>query len=292
MDISKIKEQVEFYFSDSNYAKDKFLNEEANKNNNCIPISTILSFNRMKDLNATVESVKEAVKDSTLVEVVEDSLRKVETKEYLEYCKNNQIYKRVVYMEGFNTDKTLDDIKEILNEYCKPVRIIMRRNQDKTFNGTCFVEFATEEEAKTILDKKIQIENLKTDDDVSKRVKTEPKYLTIISKEEYSVEKKKKENAEKDENFIKKVKKDFIPKLYKYECDESLGFADIKKTVNNVAYVDKNAKIIRMKFSQEWDEKEFEADGKNIKLTKLSEEEAQEYVSKLNIKKVTKKLTK
>lgn len=308
MDINKIKKQIEYYFSDSNYAKDKFMNETAIKNKKCIPISIILTFKRMNDLNATVESVKEAVKDSTVVEVVDDCLKKIETKEFLEYKMNKKLNKRIVYMSGFPLDKTLDDIWELLDKQYNIVRVNMVKDHDKVFKGACFVEFSSEEDAKNILNAKIYVSSQKSsdervknssdlcdeavkkmkreeDDGCDESLKKDADFLVIISKEEYL-----QNNLSKNKNdkFIEKVKNDFILKLYKYECFNELDYSDIKKLVRNCAFVDAKNKILRMKYCEDWTEKEFEEDNKKIKLTKLSEEEARNYVKGLVFKKVSK----
>lgn len=49
--LAKIKKQVEFYFSDSNFRKDKFLREKANADpDGFVPITVLLTFNRLKSL--------------------------------------------------------------------------------------------------------------------------------------------------------------------------------------------------------------------------------------------------
>lgn len=286
MDLNKIKEQIEFYFSDSNYAKDKFLQETAIKNNKCIPIGIITSFQRMRNLNATVELIKEATKDSDVVEIVEDSLKKIETKEYLEYRMDKSVNKKIVHMRGFDLNAALDDLKAVLKNHCNPVKIIMRRDSEKKFKGTCFVEFSTVEEAENALG--IKIEAYRPDDDeneTNKKAKIDPVFIEIIRKDDYLNTKTRDPKKSRDERFVDKVKSDFIPKLFKYECDDSLTIADIKELVKNAAFVDSKQKIIRMKYREDWTENEFEKEEKKIKLNKLPEVESREYVQNLQIKK-------
>ncbi|KAI4292276.1 lupus La protein [Pancytospora philotis] len=292
MDAGKIKEQIEFYFSDSNYARDAFMQQTAAQNDKCIPITTLLSFQRLKKLGATVEAVKEAAAGLAVVEVVDDSLRKVETSAYLEYRADKEIAKRVVHMSGFAADAELDDIQSILREHCKPVKVTMRRNKDKSFAGSCLVEFATAEEAKDALELKIE-QGAPADageiaEEETKKSKTEPAYLKIVSKEAYQETAPAKKDTS-NERFADKVKADFIPKLYVYETATPLSIADIKALVPNVAFVDTTAKIVRMKFREEWTEKEAGSGDKKITLTKMGEEDAKKYVAGLNIKKLPKK---
>jgi hypothetical protein len=54
-----VLKQLEFYFSDSNFPADKFLRGEAEKSEDglSVPIETILSFKKMKNLGATQEMI-------------------------------------------------------------------------------------------------------------------------------------------------------------------------------------------------------------------------------------------
>lgn len=62
---AKIVKQVEFYFSDSNIVKDKFLMEATKKNpEGFVPIETLLTFNRLKTLTTDKQVVANALKKS------------------------------------------------------------------------------------------------------------------------------------------------------------------------------------------------------------------------------------
>lgn len=67
---AKIRKQVEYYFSDSNYAKDKFLVETAKKHpEGYVPIDVLMTFNRLKALTTDKALVAKACKSSTDVMV-------------------------------------------------------------------------------------------------------------------------------------------------------------------------------------------------------------------------------
>ncbi|KAI5170074.1 lupus La protein [Pancytospora epiphaga] len=287
-DTSKIKEQVEFYFSNSNYAKDRFLQETAIKNNKCVPITVLLTFERMKKLGTDVDEIKTALEGSDIVEVVGDSLKKIETQDYLEYRSDKELDKKFVHMEGFDKNATLDDLKELLGKYGAPVKILMRRFKDKSFTGSCFVEYLTVEEAKEALSLKIEATRSREEEEAPKRSKTDTEYIKIIPKTEY-LETKPKVKDDANTRFIKKVKADFIPKMYTYSSEESLTIDEIKKLVPNTAFVDASKNILRMKYAEEWETRSFENDGKKIALTRMAEEQAQEYVNSIDIRKVPKK---
>lgn len=115
-----------------------------------------------------------------------------------------------------------------------------------------------------------------------------PEYIAIVPKEEYVASRPEaKETA--NERFIKKVKADFIPKLFTYEAAATLAIAEVKELVKNVAFVDTSSKIVRMKYLEDWDTREFGSEEKKITLTRMGKEQAQEYVNNINIKKLPKK---
>lgn len=293
MSLQKLKEQVEFYFSNSNYAKDKFMIARAGENDGWIPISVLLTFKRLQSMNATLESVKEAVERSDVVEAKGDCLRKIHTQEFMDYINDKDISKRVVYMKGFDPSMDLDDVKEIISQHFSPVRITLRRGEDKKFKGSCFVECDSEKQAGEVLEMKIEV-HTDGDDNHSKKQKKDPMFLEIMTKDEYVANHKKNEQSQKQDKFAEKVKANFIPRLYKYECTKPLEIQDVKNVVKECAFVDTLRKVIRMKYIEDWKEKEFdivsserENDQSTVKLslTKLSEDEAKEYVKNLNIKK-------
>ena len=286
MDMGQLREQLEFYFSDSNYARDRFMKEVAAKNNNLIPIDTILTFKRIKKLGATKQEIKQAIVDSEIVGLEGESLKKIENESYKAYCKDKELDKKIVCMKGFNKQASLDEIKEILKEYCKPVRISMRKNKEKEFIGDCVVEFKSAEDADEILKTKIEGE---MEEGAKRRCLGENREIITIRMREYEEEIKKQREEATNKKFIEKVKRDFIGKLYKYETESKMDIADIKKIVKGAAFVDLDGAVIRMKYREDWDENEFKEEEKKIKLLRMTDEEAKEYADGLEIKKVPKK---
>lgn len=64
-DASKVKKQIEFYFSDSSYPKDKFLLETAKQNKDgFVPIEVLTTFNRLKAITTNIDQIQDALKDS------------------------------------------------------------------------------------------------------------------------------------------------------------------------------------------------------------------------------------
>ena len=62
---AKVKRQIEYYFSDSNYPRDKFLLEkEKLREDGFIEIAVLTTFNRLKQLTTIVSQIANAIEDS------------------------------------------------------------------------------------------------------------------------------------------------------------------------------------------------------------------------------------
>jgi len=66
VDTKALREQIEFYFSDSNFPGDKFLQGEAAKrpDDHYISLSVLPAFNRVKRFTTDLAVIADALKDS------------------------------------------------------------------------------------------------------------------------------------------------------------------------------------------------------------------------------------
>ena len=155
-DTSKIIKQVEFYFSDSNLPRDRFLQEELKKNEDgWIALSTIGSFKRMQALSTDLAVIAEALKDSKFVEVSADgtSVRRISA--LPEHTADSM--KTSVLVRGFNPETTtLEQLEEFFASVSGKVTAIrLRRNaQSKTFKGSVFLHLSCEEETARLVELK------------------------------------------------------------------------------------------------------------------------------------------
>lgn len=69
-----ILKQMEFYFSDANLAKDRFLGDLVKKDP-FVPIELFLKFNKIRALTQDVIDIAKAIKNSTLLELSDDRLK-------------------------------------------------------------------------------------------------------------------------------------------------------------------------------------------------------------------------
>ncbi|CAO0799234.1 unnamed protein product [Mucor circinelloides] len=159
-EAEKIRKQVNFYFSDSNLPYDKFLwTLRANTPEGWIPLETIASFKKMKmiteDFDAIVKALKEG--ESEIYEIDQEG-KNIRRKSEVVKQNHNE---RSIYVKGFplvDADakdpvaelfKLQDKIDEFFGEKGTVLCVRMKKNDEKPkkFKGSCYVEFATPEEA-------------------------------------------------------------------------------------------------------------------------------------------------
>ena len=156
--------QVEFYFSNSNLLQDKFLYSKVEGHLNLpVPISIIASFQRMRHFKPH-SAIVAALKESKVLDVVENDSC-IQRKEALpENFKDkpmdeivqvheDEAMSRSVYAKGFGEEKpsTQFDIEAFFAGYGSTNSVRLRRSFDKTFKGSVFVEFDSEETQQAFL---------------------------------------------------------------------------------------------------------------------------------------------
>lgn len=156
--VDKILKQVEFYFSDANLPRDRFLQEELKKNEEgWISLSVIASFKRIQALSTDLAVIAESLKESSLVEVSADGASVRRTVAVPETSADNM--KTSVVVRGFAPETTtLEQLEEFFAQVCTEntvAAIRLRRNpQTKAFKGSVFLHLKTEEEAARLVELK------------------------------------------------------------------------------------------------------------------------------------------
>ena len=160
-DPQQIRKQVEFYFSDSNLPMDKFLLEQTGgSENKSVKVEVLHSFKRMRRFQPFAAIVN-ALKDSTFLEVVDDDTavrRKIPISINPDDHEAVKVFEdltmpRSVYVKGFGDEvpSTQFDIEAFFTQYGPTNAIRLRRNDEKIFKGSVFVEFTNEEQQQTFL---------------------------------------------------------------------------------------------------------------------------------------------
>jgi lupus La protein len=148
--------------------------------NKPVPLTELCKFKRMQRFQP-FEAVVEALKESDQVELTDDNTavrRKKPLEEDFFKVIPGKSDPRTVYVKGFGeeTPSSQFDIEAFFDPYGPTKAVRLRRNDEKTFKGSVFVEFETEALAEAFL-----------------ALDPKPKYkdrdLQIMSKTEYTAKK-------------------------------------------------------------------------------------------------------
>ncbi|GLC34153.1 hypothetical protein PLESTB_000843200 [Pleodorina starrii] len=170
---AKVQRQVEFYFSDSNLPKDKFLKERmAEDPEGYVKLNVIIAFQRMRDMLQVTSSDPAAVPAeavATVAEILSNSstLQLDETKTKIKrkapLANENEIARAVdgrsIYARPFPVDTSVDAITDFFGGHAPVNCVRMRRHmRSKGFKGSVFVEFASPEDAEKVLAMSLEYE--------------------------------------------------------------------------------------------------------------------------------------
>jgi len=147
----KILKQVEFWFSDSNMPRDKFLKETSEKDDGWVPISVLMTFKRMQSLTTDPKEVVAACKDSTEVVVSEDETKVKRTRPL---PADYDAKKRSVFVKHFPEEEAgkvdVDTITAFFAQYGTVCSVRLQRKQG-VFQKRAIVEFQTQEDRDKIV---------------------------------------------------------------------------------------------------------------------------------------------
>lgn len=205
-ELKAIKKQVEFYFGDSNFSRDKFLKAQvAMGQEGFVPLKTILSFKRMRDY--TLEKTVEALASSTIVELSAD---KSSVRRPRPPAEDDTAIPRTIYVKGWPKTTTIEDVEKFFAPHGTVLSVRFRRLENKDFKGSLFVEFATEDEALSVLNKKPQIPEtlveIKKDEAGPSETAVLKRTLLYLTKAEWTQE--KHEELQKHRTLVQKRKQE------------------------------------------------------------------------------------
>lgn len=157
----KVIRQIEYYLSDVNMVRDKFLKNEVTKDDGWIPLSVLITFKRLQMLTTDFETIINAMKKSRsgLIEIHEEDKK-------LRRHPNHPVpgsqaeldlalRTRTVFVKGFpkTDDVNIDKLLNFFEKFGSVESVQMKKQfKSKDFSGAVFVVFATEERAKEFID--------------------------------------------------------------------------------------------------------------------------------------------
>jgi lupus La protein len=191
---------------------------KAAENNGYIPITVLLTFNRIKESTSDLNLITEVLKSIPDLEVVDGKVKRTKPcPDTFDFKSNSNC---TVLLRGFSHTEpmvTIDEVTELIIPYSNPINIFRKRHyQTKEFKGKVLVQFNTPEEAQKVLD--VKELNFK-DQKIS--IMTQEQYIQIKTEELAKLgityqkpgPKRQKEKSEKtSQRKFKRQKKDEIIK--------------------------------------------------------------------------------
>lgn len=266
--------QIEYYFSESNMRRDKFLTQKMDENEGkWVPISVLLTFNRLKALSEDPKVIAETIVKSAngIVELSEDKekLRRHPDNPLPEFneARRKELMHRTAYAKGFPLDSTMSTILQYINENFEKVEnVIMRKYFNQTeknyhFKGSIFILFETKEAAEEF----VKREDVKFGEKALLRYMQE-EYIKIKRQEEKEKKEKRKAKAQQKEaeaikvelprNAIVHFTTDTTPTIRREDLKKKLLEVDPSLIIAYIHY-DMGDKEGDIRFSKENDAKKF-----------------------------------
>jgi len=136
----KILAQMEFYFSDSNYPKDKYLRALAAANEDgYVSIDTLSTFKRVQSISTDLEQIKAVLKTSKFLEVSADGTM---VKRVTPLPQQDDSNERTIYSKGWPEGTSIEDISKFFSTYGKVLSVRLRKDLEKKPKNSAFVEFS------------------------------------------------------------------------------------------------------------------------------------------------------
>ncbi|PRP79641.1 la-related protein 7-like [Planoprotostelium fungivorum] len=144
--------QLEYYFSDENLARDKFLEKEFEKDENgqgYIPVELLATFQRVKRFTATIDDIKAAIRESTFLKLNKsgDKVRRINP--YIYPLSEEQRERRTIYICYLPKHSTQESVRGIFG-ICGTIKRVDIPVDKKSgeIKGIAFVEFESRKQAR------------------------------------------------------------------------------------------------------------------------------------------------
>ncbi|KAL5018412.1 hypothetical protein ScPMuIL_004134 [Solemya velum] len=142
----QIQDQMEFYFSDANLQRDRFLKKQIDESKDgYIELSVFLNFNKIRSITTEIDDIRKGLSKSDELQLSEDGA-KVKRIKPLEMPHN--VDERTVYVECLPHDADHDWLKKTFSSFGKIAYVSLPRYRTSgDTKGFAFIEFETESSA-------------------------------------------------------------------------------------------------------------------------------------------------
>ncbi|CAG4972216.1 unnamed protein product [Parnassius apollo] len=138
-----ILKQMEFYFSDANLSKDRYLNELI-KNDPYVSVTEFLKFNKIQSMTQDVNDIVKALTHSTFLKLSEDKLKVKRKTPMVPYDADA----RTVYVESIPVKATQEWLERVFSDYGRVAYISLPKfKNSQQIKGFGFIEFEKPQEA-------------------------------------------------------------------------------------------------------------------------------------------------
>uniref|UniRef100_A0A182W6Y9 Uncharacterized protein n=1 Tax=Anopheles minimus TaxID=112268 RepID=A0A182W6Y9_9DIPT len=193
--FNSIRTQMEFYFSDANLAKDRYMGQLV-RDGPFIPLEEFLKFNKIKASTTSVEEIANALVNSTLLELSDDRTKvrrrtELVVKENCEEC--------TIYVERLPPKANHDWVRNVFSSYGKVAYVSLPTfKHSRKIKEFGFVEYEEEASVQKVL------KAFQTFGGVLAFETTDPAKMASIK----TYEQDKKELPEGDDSVIKSSEND------------------------------------------------------------------------------------
>eukprot|EP00038_Savillea_parva_P017224 m.227542 g.227542 ORF g.227542 m.227542 type:complete len:439 (+) comp36931_c0_seq1:71-1387(+) len=145
----RIQKQLEFYFSDANLRRDRFMRQFIESSHDgWVDIALLLTFNKLKTVGGTLTSVAAAALHSPHLECSDDKKR-VRRTAPLSALDHADATTQTVYTEGLDPTATIESITEEWSKFGPVVYVSLPRfDVSKEIKGFAFIEYASDAAAR------------------------------------------------------------------------------------------------------------------------------------------------
>lgn len=144
-----IRKQMEFYFSDANLNKDRFLSSLI-KQDPYIDLSVFIRFNKIRELTTSPEKLAKALQGSTMLALSEDGTK---VRRITPIVKKENVDECTIYVQNLPSDTDHETLITVFSQYGKVAYVsVPRYKSNKKIKGFAFVEFETPEEVERCLE--------------------------------------------------------------------------------------------------------------------------------------------